>query len=324
MRAYLDTAGERVAIDCAPRWIARLIAEGAAGRLRDGDCRGATLRVRVEATRRPFATRGWEPFTRGGWRRDGEVVVENACTAGFDVHVGCAGDVPELTFRWRPPPRDRCAAWVARSRFHLLARAVLIQYPPLWWAGTRGRAPLHASACRTAGATPLLTAASGVGRSTLLLCELEAGERATGDNLAVGDGRSVWGLVEPLRVAGGNGRRMPHGRREAPLRGDAGGLAPDCLIALERGQDGGGALQPCSSEVAARSLVTSTYMAGELRRFWTFAATLAAGTGVGPAHPPVGEVAAAFAARLACMRLTVAHVRGRRLGELLATAEVAA
>jgi hypothetical protein len=46
-------------------------------------------------------------------------------------------------------------------------------------------------------------------------------------------------------------------------------------------------------------------MAGELRRFWAFAATLAAGTGAGPAHPQVLDVAAAFAARLPCARLTL-------------------
>ena len=37
-------------------------------------------------------------------------------------------------------------------------------------------------------------------------------------------------------------------------------------------------------------------MAGELRRYWSFAATLSAGTGVGNPHPPVMDVASAFAA----------------------------
>ena len=59
-----------------------------------------------------------------------------------------------------------------------------------------------------------MTAPSGVGRSTLLLAS-SGGSRATADNLAVGDGTTVWGLVEPVRVEGGGGRRMPHGRHEA-------------------------------------------------------------------------------------------------------------
>ena len=66
---------------------------------------------------------------------------------GFDLRLRCGPEGVELTYRWRPPARDRAAAWALRSRFHLLARAVLMQYPALWWAGTRGRAPLHASAC---------------------------------------------------------------------------------------------------------------------------------------------------------------------------------
>jgi hypothetical protein len=211
-----------------------------------------------------------------------------------------------------------------RSRFHLLARAVLMQYPVLWWAGARGRVPLHASACVTALSTPLLTAPSGVGRSTLLVSELVAGGRATGDNLAVGDGTTVWGLVEPVRVEGAGGRRMPHGRNEAPLEHRAESLAPDCLVVLERGAHEHSSLASCSPEAAARSLVTSTYMAGELRRYWSFAATLAAATAVGPAHPPVMEVAAAFASRLPCFSLALGRSSRARLSDLLDAVEVAA
>ena len=212
-----------------------------------------------------------------------------------------------------------------RSRFHLLARAVLIQYPALWWAGTRGRAPLHACAFAGAGGGPLLTAASGVGRSTLVARELAAGASCTGDNLAVGDGIRVWGLVEPLRVEGASGRRMPHGRQEAPLRNRDPMAEPDCVVVLERRDGEAPSLAPCSPAQAARSLVTSTYMAGELRRFWGLAATLAAGTGRGPAHPEVAEVADAFAHRLPCLVLTPGAWPGARLSDLLnTTAEVAA
>lgn len=324
MHGTLESAGERLAIDCAVPWVARLLVEGADGELRDDGDAPPTVTVRVEASRQPFLTRGWTPLTRGAWRRHGEVVVENACTSGFDLHLRCAGETAEFAFRWRPPARDRGAAWALRSRFHLLARAVLMQFPALWRAGMRGRAPLHASACAVARATPLLAAASGVGRSTLLLRELAAGGRATGDNLSVADGRTVWGLVEPLRVDAGSGRRMPHGRREAAMPGRVGALEPDRLVVLERGGSQTTELTASRPDAATRSLIAGTYMAGELRRYWSLAATLAAGTGVGPAHPPVVEVAWALATELPCFTLTLGRTGSRRLSELLHPVEVLA
>jgi hypothetical protein len=324
MRGSLITAGERVLFESSLEWVMDLVAEGAGGELEHGDAPGVSLRVEVESDRRPFPTHGWELLSRGAWRRNDEVVVENACTSGFDLRLRHTADCAELTYRWRPPSRERAAARLLRSRFHLLARAVLMQYPVLWWAGRRGRAPLHASACATAASTPLLTAPSGVGRSTLLIRELAAGGRATGDNIAVGDGSTVWGMVEPVRVEGAGGRRMPHGRHEAPLEDRAEWLAPDCLVVLRRGRQDDSALSACSADVAARSLVTSTYMAGELRRYWPFAATLSAATGVGPAHPPVTEVAAAFASRLPCFSLALGRTAPTRLSDLLEAMEVAA
>ena len=171
---------------------------------------------------------------------------------------------------------------------------------------------------------PMITAPSGIGRSTLILRELASGARATGDNLAVGDGTTVWGLVEPLRVEGGSGRRMPHGRNEAPLPDRPESLAPDSFLVLARASSEETSLTTCGAEAAARALVTSTYMAGELRRYWAFAATLAAGTGIGPAHPPVTEVAAVFAARLPCFSLALGRTTRTGLSDLLDTAEVAA
>ena len=323
MRGFLDTAGERLLIECSLPWLGELIAEGAGGELQESDAPHASVHVRVEADRRPFGTRGWDVISRGAWRSNGEVVVENACTAGFDVHLKCKPERSEFTYRWRPPVRDRVAARVWRSRFHLLARAVLMQYPVLWAAGTRGRAPLHASACLAGAFRPLLTAASGIGRSTLL-GELRFEGRATGDNLAVGDGTTLWGLVEPLRLEGGSGRRMPHGRHEAPLRDRLEALVPDSLVMLARGRSGYSSLSVCSPEAAARSLVTNTYMAGELRRYWAFAATLAAGTGVGPSHPPIAEAASAFAAELPCFSLALGTSCRTHLSELLDTVGVAA
>ena len=321
MQGHIDTAGERVGVACALPWVSDLIAEGAAGELRDGVPENVSVSVTVESERRPFAVDGWERLTRGAWTRGREVVLENACTAGFDLRLRCTPDRADLTYRWRPPPRDRAAARVLRSRFHLLARAVLTQFPALWWAGTKGRAPLHASVCGAEHATPLLTAASGIGRSTVTLREVEAGGVATGDNIGVGDGVMLWGLVEPIRVKGGNGRRMPHGRTETVIPDRAAALRPDSVVVLRRADRVEPGLSPCDPEAAARSLVTSTYMAGELRRFWAFAATLAAGTAAGPAHPPVREVAWAFAERLPCFVLNLGPIAAARVSEQLRMVE---
>lgn len=303
----LDTAGERVALQCAPDWVASLIEESAAGELCGTRTPDASLQVRVEADRTPFDVRGWELFARGAWRRPGQVVVENACGTGFDLRVTCAHDRANFVYRWRPPSKERAAAYLLRSRFHLLARAVLVQYPALWWAGTKGRVPLHASVASAGASAPLLTCPSGVGRSTVVLREAKTGGSSTGDNLSVADGREVWGLVEPLRVEGGSGRRMPHGRREAALPGRVPSLVPDSLVVLRRGAAAEPRLVDCGPKAAVRALVTSTYMAGELRRYWAFAATLAAATEIGPAHPPVSSVASAFAAQLPCYVLLFAR-----------------
>jgi hypothetical protein len=324
MRGFVDTAGEQLAIECSLPWVEDLIVEGVGGELHVNDAPDPSLRVIVEAERQPFPTAGWRLLARGARHKRREVVVENACTAGFDLHLSCTAQRAEFSYRWRPPPRDRAAARLLRSRFHLLARAVLMQYPALWWAGTRGRVPLHASACTAGGSVALITAPSGVGRSTLILGELNRGERATSDNLAAGDGRTVWGLVEPLRIEGGEGRSMPHGRRESALRGRAESLVPDLLLVLERKSAGPSRAFAITPGAAAQSLVASTYMAGELRRFWPFAATLAAGTGLGPAHPPVTDVASAFAARLPCFALDLGARPAPSLGQLLEAQETKA
>jgi len=170
----------------------------------------------------------------------------------------------------------------------------------------------------------MLTAPSGIGRSTVVLGEIAAGGRVTGDNLSAGDGKALWGLVEPLRVEGGNGRRMPHGRNEMPMPNRLSSVVPDALVVLARGDSERASLVRCDSDAARRSLVTSTYMAGELRRYWQFAATLSAATGVGPAHPSVADVALTFAQSLPCFSLTLGHTPGASLTELLSTVEVAA
>ena len=317
MLGVLDTAGELLAFDSQLHWVADLIAEGAGGELLLPDTsREPSVRVVVEASRQPFDTRHSTLLARGAFKQGGEVVVENACSAGFDLHLQCTPTRAEFTVRWRPPSRERVAARMLRSRFHLLARAVLMQYPALWWSGTNGRVPLHASACLAEGRRPLIVSASGVGRSTLLLRELEAGGAATGDNLAVGDGATVWGLAEPVRVEGAAGRQMPHNRGEMPLPRRVSSLTPDCIVVLERGSEREPEFNPFDPVRAARSIVTTTYMAGELRRYWGLAAILAAGTEIGPAHPPVADIAASFAARLPCRLLLLGASRIPRLSEL--------
>jgi hypothetical protein len=210
---------------------------------------------------------------------------------------------------------------VLRSRGRLRFRAALIQFPAMWRAVLRGRAPLHAPACTAGPRTVLLTGASGVGKSTLIAQEVEAGGRAVSDNVVVTDGHTVWGLVEPMRSEGGSGRRMPHGRRETNLAGRVPMLRPDHLVVLRRGHRLSGNVRPCDPAKAARVLVTSTYMAGELRRFWSFAATLAAVTDLGPPHPPVARRARDLADSLVCLEGTLPPRRAG-LQELLGAQEL--
>jgi hypothetical protein len=80
----------------------------------------------------------------------------------------------------------------------------------------------------------------------------------------------------------------------------------------------------CPCRAASRALVTSTYAAGELRRYWDFAAALAAGTSLGPPHPPVTEIASTFAARLPSYSLALSEKPGTALSDLLDTEEIAA
>jgi hypothetical protein len=316
MKVTLETAGERIAIDCALPWVDELIDEAAAGELDTWSASPPTLAVRVESTNRSFVDGEWEPLTRGAWRLQDCVVIEDVCSSGFDVMVQVR-DLPEFTFRWRPRLRGQAAARLLRSRFILLARAVLIQYPALWCASLRGRAPLHASVCTAGDLQPMLAGPAGVGKSTLLTRELEAGGHAISDNLCVSDGTTAWGLVEPLRIEGAGGRSMPHGRAERRMERRATAMIPDVLVALRRGTDDDPSVHQCDEAAVARSLVTGTYMAGELRRFWSFAATLAAGTGLGPAHPPVERIAAILAARLPCVEIVLSRDPGIGLAQLL-------
>ena len=222
---------------------------------------------------------------------------------------GPDGPSVRVVARWRPPTRERVASLALRSRFHLLVRAVLLQYPALWQAGLRGRVPLHASGLALDGEVLLLAGPGGVGRTTTVLAAVERGAAACSDNLVVTDGRWLYGLVEPVRIEGGGGRRMAYGRSERTLPGAVASLAPDRILVLRRdtAAPGTGAMHVAAIDPdrAARVLTAATYTAGELRRYWAFAATLALGTGRGPAHPAVAQVAAALAARLPAAELVL-------------------
>lgn len=320
MEGLLLTAGERLAIRCPRGWIGNRVAEGADGCFIPGPPAGATVRVRVEADRSPFPVTGWARLARDGWCKDGHVVLRDVATSGFDLHAWHDGDVPDLVLRFRPPRRTRAASVALRARARLLTQAVLLAYPALWAASLRGRVPLHAAALTagTGGGAALLAGPGGAGKTTLVLAEIAAGGQATADNLVVSDGHRAWGVVEPPRsdTVRGGGRREPHGRRTGHLAGRVPALDPTVLIVLARGA--AYLIQACPPQTAARELVASTYAAGELRRYWGVHALLALGTGAGSAHPPVCEVASAFAGRLRCLRVELPRVRGERLADHLA------
>jgi hypothetical protein len=322
MRAVLHTAGERVELACAVPWIARVLTEGAAGQLTSADGTPPDVRVTVERDSAAFDVTGWRVLTRDAWCRPAQVVVRDACSSGLDLRVTTGELTLEVTARWRPSGKGRVAAAVLRSRARLLLRAVLLQYPALWQSQQRGRAPLHASVCGLGAADDqavLLAGPGGVGKSTLVHGELRSGASSTCDNLCVSDGQYAWGVVEPLRLPAeahdGTGRRMPHGRREAGWPRRAEEMTPGRVVVLTRGGTPG--VAPCDPALAARYLVAGTSMAGELRRYWAFAATLALGTGQGGSHPPVQEIADTLSTTLPCLQVTLGDRPGAPLRELL-------
>jgi hypothetical protein len=316
------TAGERVEIECALPWVERLIADtlGPSNEVQPAAEGHPDVSILIEDARSPFDTRGWAALARDASHRDGEVVVRDVGTSGFDLWTRVTEVGPRFTYRWRPPPRTLAASMVLRTRARLLARAVLLQYPMLWWAATRGRVPLHAPAVGLGSAVAVLAGPGGVGKSTLISREIQSGHPAVSDNLSVTDGTSVWGVVEPLRTEAASGRRVPHGRRETPLANRITTMSPDRVVVLRRGSDL--VVRECPSELAERALVAGTYAAGELRRFWHFAAILALGTGIGPAHPSVTAVVGTLTSRLPCVEVELPTLDGIRLSDLVTSPRV--
>jgi len=231
--------------------------------------------------------------------------------------------VLHVAARYRPAPRTRAANTLLGARFRLLAAQTLLHYPALWWASGHGRVPLHVSVTAGSGGVTMIAGPGGVGKSTLLSAGLKRGETATADNLCACDARRAYGVVEPLRLDGGRRRRRAaatHGRSEFVLPGRVPSLEPDRLVVLRRAAGPKASARPLSSAEAARELVAGTYMAGELRRFWSFAGTLSLATGTGPAHPDVSGIAASLADRLPCFEVRMAHGSPAPIGELLSLA----
>jgi len=264
-----------------------------------------TVWLVIEERRDPFSLRGLRPVTRNAYTDGRRVVLHDAGGSGFDLMLA-VDDELRVAARYRPGHSLRAANRVLRQRFALLVGQVLVHYPVLWRAGWRGRVPLHAAVLRSAGATPLVAGPAGVGKTRALRDALAAGAVSTSDNLCCADADSCFGLAEPLRAAPAvdqHGPRTSHDRVELPFADRVPVLAPDRLVVLERGPVT--ELSPISAAEAARALVAGTYAAGELRRYWAFAATLALATDRGPAHPPIAEVAAAYAERLPGRRVRV-------------------
>lgn len=320
MRA-VTTAGEHVAVDCDVAWLSTLLAQAAAGELAETAGPGETVRLQVQADRRPFGRDGWELVGRGAWAAPPRVLIEDACSSGFDLQVEPRGPVLHVAARYRPAPLTRAANTLLGARFRLLAAQTLLHYPALWWASVRGRVPLHVSVTAGADGVTMIAGPGGVGKSTMLAAGLKQGERATADNLCACDAHHAYGVVEPLRVDGGRGRAAAtHGRSEHTLPGRVPSLEPDRLVVLRRATGPRASAGPLSSAEAARELVAGTYMAGELRRFWAFAGTLALATGLGPAHPDVLGIAVSLADRLPCFEVRMAHGSPAPIGDLLSLA----
>ena len=264
------------------------------------------------------------PLTRGAWSDGREVILLDACASGLDLTIRPSDSGLDVIVRPRPGWRHRALGALAPDRRVLLHRAVLVQYPAMWWAGVMGRVPLHVSAATVGGFAVVLAGPGGVGKSTLVATLDGADDVPVSDNLCVSDGHAVHGLLEPARALGGSGRRMPHGRRESSWSRRVDSVVPDAVLVLRRGDGADPVVRRLDVSSAARELVGGTYAAGELRRYWAFAATLALGTGCGPAHPPVASVADSLAHARPAYEVLLPSSPGVTLRELVTQLRVSA
>jgi hypothetical protein len=319
-RSLLHTAGQRVAVEGSPDAVATILAATGGAEAACGDL--PNLVLAMERSKARFDTSGCEPITRGVWATsEREAIIESAGGSGFSQLWSIDEDGLRVVSRWTPSPKEAAAARLLPARHHALTGQVLVHYPALWLAMQQGFAPLHVSVVQIDGVAVLLAGPGGVGKSSLVSRELATGSKATCDNLAACDGTVAYGLAEPIRLpaeAGeATGRKTFHGRREHGWETRMRSLRPELVVVLRRGLQPDPRLRPLHQTQAARAIVTGTYAAGELRRFWSTAAVLAMATGCGPAHPPIEEVAAAFAARLPCLELQLGRQPGAGLAEIL-------
>lgn len=320
MSVRCRTAGLTISIDSPdPGWLS-LAAEACAGHDLGPAANGVDddVVVLVEPTGGPEAE-GLRVVTRGALAGEGRAVLTDACGSGLDLELTVAGGQLRVRAWPRPTWRHRGLGVLAPARRVLLHRAALIQYPALWWAGIRGLVPLHVCAATVSGVGLLIAGPGGVGKSTLL-ATLGADDVAVSDNVCAADAERVHGLLEPIRDERGEGRRMPHGRHERVWLDRADSLAPQRVIVLRRGSTDGLAVRAAPAGVAARELTAGTYAAGELRRYWAFAATLALALDRGPAHPPVAAVSDALAQAMPCTLVELPSVPGATLAQIVARA----
>jgi hypothetical protein len=306
------------------RWI-EFAREAFAGQvLPPSDETTADVRVVVASRRQPpFSHEGMRLLTRGAWTDGTSVLLEDACTSGMDLRFTPGKDRLEIEARCRPSWTTRALGLAAPGRSVLLLRDALLQYPAMWWAGRDGWAPLHVSALRVGDQLVALAGPGGVGKSTLVRAAVAEGAWPVSDNLCVGHGTELAGVLEPLRSEGGSGRKMPHGRRESVWRRRVAEGTVNRLLVLQRGGTDHLVVRPIDTRTAADVVAGGTYAAGELRRYWAFAATLALGTGVGPVHPRVEDAATELCAAVPCTEVLLPDRLGTRLEDLIASVDAA-
>ena len=314
------SAGVTLAVDAPKGPWRRRLCEAGAGQMAEGMPGTSTdIHVCVEDGAGPFPLNDMDPLTQGAWAGAGCVVMEDACASGLDLRVTTGALCLVVEVRPRPRPSQRGLAMLAPARAHLLWRAAMLQYPAMWWAGVKGGVPLHVSALSVDGEGVVLAGPGGVGKSTLVADAMRGGgAQAVSDNLCVCFGRSLFGVLEPLRTADGTGRRMPHGRRETVWTARLEHVVAGRIVVLRRGSETEVDMVPMRGVAAARVIAAGTYAAGELRRYWAFASTLALGTGLGPAHPPVVGTAGDLVRGITCSEVQLPTIPGVHLSDLIA------
>jgi hypothetical protein len=319
MRTVLQTAGEVVEVDASSSWAIEAVTD-LPPRVPGPHDGPPTVRVR-EGWSEQRLERG-RRMGRGVTAYDENITLTSACSSGIDLDVGATDEVVSVLADRRPRIREATLHRLLPERARLLTADVLLHYPAIWRSGWRDRAPLHAAALVVSGRGVLVVGASGVGKSTLALAEVASGSTFVSDNLVVSDGRSAWGLLEPIRAAGVAGPRTTHGRRLAEVPPRRLMTQVDLVVVLRR-EGSEMRAREITPDVAARELSAGTYSAGELRRYWGFAATLAAGTGRGPVHPPVAAVAQQVCSAVPCLELDLGDRPDAHLTHVVETLGVA-